>query len=117
MTERPIIYFKKNSIAWHAQTPHMVTGSDDLVTVWDIANTARPLRSFSSNSVNSCAFHPTLRSVVVIGSYQKVFLWDFESEKSVTIPAHEGIVSGLSSSFISGLFATASHDSKVKLFL
>jgi WD40 repeat protein len=106
-----------HSIAWHAQTPRMVTGSDDCVTVWDIANAARPLRSFSGSSVSSCAFHPTMRSVVVIGSYQRVFLWDFESDKTVTVPmAHDGIVAGLASSFVSGLFATASHDSKVKLF-
>jgi WD40 repeat protein len=105
-----------HSISWHPQTPKMATGSDDCVAVWDAANPARPLRSLSVSNISSCTFHPTLRSVVVIGSYQRVFLWDFESEKTVTILAHDGIVSGLSSSFISGLFATASHDSKVKLF-
>ena len=105
-----------HSISWHPQTPKMATGSDDCVAVWDAANPARPLRSLSVSNISSCGFHPSLRSVVVIGSYQRVYLWDFESEKTVTIPAHEGIVSGLSSSFVSGLFATASHDSKVKLF-
>jgi len=105
-----------HSISWHPQTPKMATGSDDCVAVWDAANPARPLRSLSVSNISSCGFHPSLRSVVVIGSYQRVYLWDFESEKTVTILAHEGIVSGLSSSFVSGLFATASHDSKVKLF-
>lgn len=105
-----------HSISWHPQTPKMVSGSDDCVSVWDVANPSRPLRSLSVSNISSCGFHPTFRSVVVIGSYQRVYLWDFESEKTVAIPAHDGIVSGLSSSFVSGLFATASQDTKVKLF-
>lgn len=54
---------------------------------------------------------------MVVGTYQKVHLWDFDNDKSVAFNAHENIVSGLASSFANSMFATASHDFKVKLFL
>lgn len=105
-----------HSIAWHPQATTLVTGSDDCVAVWDFANTSHPQRTFKSSNISSCGFHPTQRNVVIIGTYQRVFLWDFENEKSVAISAHEGIVSAIASSFASGTFATASHDTKIKLF-
>jgi len=106
-----------HSICWHPQLPMLTTASENSVFVWDTSNTAQPLRSFSQTGINCVTFHPTNRNVVIIGTYQRVYLWDFESDKSVTISAHENIVSGLASSLISGLFATASHDGKVKLFM
>jgi WD40 repeat protein len=106
-----------HSIAWHPQASSIITGSDDCVAVWDITNTSHPQRTFKSvGTINSCGFHPTQRNVVVIGTYQRVYLWDFENEKSVAISAHEGIVSGIASSFVGMTFATASHDTKIKLF-
>jgi WD40 repeat protein len=106
-----------HSITWQPQTTKMVTGSEDCVAVWDVANPSRPLRTISFNKISCCGFHPTHRSVVVIGCYQRVYLWDFENDKTEIISAHDGIISGLSSSFVNGMFATASHDAKVKLFM
>lgn len=107
-----------NSICWNPQvSPVLATASENFVFVWDTANPSQPLRSFPQTGISCCAFHPTQRNIVVIGTYQRVHLWDFESDKSISINAHENIVSGLASSFANGMFATASHDARVKLFL
>lgn len=59
------------------------------------------------NFTNSCFVNPCLQSLE---------LWNMVENKSMTIPAHENIVAALAQSPVSGMVASASHDSSVKLW-
>jgi len=107
-----------HSVTWGGQHGSILaSGSEDSVIVWDI-NASKYSKIFKSdgNKIHCCQFHPTLPNTIIIGTYQKMFLWDFESERSVVVPAHTGIVSSLAMSYSAGLFASASHDSQIKLW-
>ncbi|MCD7452309.1 hypothetical protein HAX54_016141 [Datura stramonium] len=43
-------------------------------------------------------------------------LWNMVENKSMTIPAHENIIAALAQSPVTGMVASASHDSSVKLW-
>jgi len=107
-----------HSISWHNNNSALATGSEDSVMVWDMNNLSKALKTFKSdgNKIHCCGFHPTIPNVVIIGTYQRMFLWDFETDKNVVVSAHEGMVSGLAVSFTTGLFASASHDTRIKLW-
>lgn len=47
---------------------------------------------------------------------QSLELWNMAENKSMTIPAHENIISALAQSPVRGIVATASHDGSVKLW-
>jgi WD40 repeat protein len=107
-----------HSVAWHTNNSLLTTGSDDIVMVWDINNLSKAVKTFKSdgNKIACCGFHPTIPNVVVIGTYQRMFLWDYETDKNVVVSAHEGVVAGLAVSFATGIFGSASHDSRIKLW-
>ena len=101
--------------------------------------------SCSGNKFHSCVFHPTYASLLVIGCYQasplvntliitshcmsyqvlniglfilfqSLELWDMSESKTMTLPAHEGLIAALSASTVTGLLASASHDKFIKLW-
>lgn len=47
---------------------------------------------------------------------QSLELWNMVENKSMTVPEHEKIISALAQSPITGMVASASHDSSVKLW-
>lgn len=47
---------------------------------------------------------------------QSLELWNIVDNKSMTIPAHENIIAALAQSPVTGMVASASHDSSVKLW-
>lgn len=47
---------------------------------------------------------------------QSLELWNMAENKSMTVAAHENIVSALAQSPVTGMVASASHDSSVKLW-
>ncbi|KAL3604735.1 hypothetical protein D5086_005594 [Populus alba] len=47
---------------------------------------------------------------------QSLELWNMADNKSMTIPAHENIIAALAQSPVTGMVASASHDSTVKLW-
>jgi WD40 repeat protein len=47
---------------------------------------------------------------------QSLELWNMAENKSMTIPGHENIIAALAQSPVTGMVASASHDSTVKLW-
>jgi len=47
---------------------------------------------------------------------QSLELWNMSENKTMTLPAHEGLITSLAVSTATGLVASASHDKLVKLW-
>ncbi|CAN1331357.1 Transcriptional corepressor LEUNIG [Linum perenne] len=109
-----------NSVCWDPSGECLASVSDDLVRVWNIGTGSRGEYihelSSSGNKFNTCAFHPTYSSVLIVGCYETLELWNMAENKTMTIQAHEKRVSALAVSGASGLVASASHDMLVKLW-
>ena len=54
----------------------------------------------------------TLQSLYV----QSLELWNMSQNKTMTLPAHDGLITSLAVSTATGLVASASHDKLVKLW-
>lgn len=108
------------SLCWDPSGQYIASASEDLVRVWAIGS--RNESDFmhelncTGNKFYSCAFHPTHSSVLIIGCYQSILLWDMLENKTMTVPAHEGLVASLAVSNANGLVASASYDKVVKLW-
>ena len=48
--------------------------------------------------------------------FQTLELWDMGENKTMTLPAHDQLVSALAVSNVNGLIASASHDKSIKLW-
>ncbi|XP_064972663.1 transcriptional corepressor LEUNIG isoform X2 [Musa acuminata AAA Group] len=109
-----------DSVCWDPSGELVVSVSEDSVRVWSLgsgseADCVHEL-SCNGNKFHSCAFHPTYPSLLVIGCYQSLELWDMNESKTMTLPAHEGLIAALAVSNVNGLVASASHDKFVKLW-
>eukprot|EP00898_Chlorokybus_atmophyticus_P004966 jgi/Chlat1/5470/Chrsp36S05452 len=107
------------SLCWDAEGNFVASVSEDSVRVWALANNdgemVHELIS-SGNKFHSCVFHPTFPSLLIVGCYQSLELWNMVENKSMSLPAHEGIIAALASSPATAMVASASHDSYVKLW-
>lgn len=107
-----------DSLCWSPTGDYVVSTSEDTVKVWSVnsgnENCVQELNSTGSK-FHSCAFHPKYPSLLIIGCYQSLELWDMVENRSMTVAAHDGLISALASSS-SGLVASASHDKHVKLW-
>ncbi|KDP46172.1 hypothetical protein JCGZ_06683 [Jatropha curcas] len=73
--------------------------------------------SCPGNKFHSCVFHPTYPSLLVIGGYQCLGLWNMAESRTMTLfAAHEGLISALAVSPLTSLIASASHDKLIKLW-
>lgn len=98
---------------------HIVSTSEDIVRVWKIsATSAEFIQGFSppGDKTYYAIPHPRSPSRILIGAYQKMYDWDYFSNKSRSTHCHEGIISCLSYSAKSDLLATTSHDKNVNLW-
>ncbi|CAI0629053.1 unnamed protein product [Linum tenue] len=109
-----------NSVCWDPSGECLASVSDDLVRVWKIGSASKGdcihELNRSGNRFNTCAFHPTYPSVMIIGCYETLELWNMAENKTMTVQAHEKKVSALAVSSANGLVASASHDMVVKLW-
>ncbi|KAK7815931.1 transcriptional corepressor leunig-like protein [Quercus suber] len=109
-----------HSVCWDPTGEYLASVSDDLVRVWTIGsgNKGECIHELSctGNKFNSCVFHPTYPTLLVIGCYQTLELWNTSENKTMTLHAHDKLVSALAVSSTAGLIATASHDKYVKLW-
>ncbi|KAM3328875.1 hypothetical protein ACQJBY_026151 [Aegilops geniculata] len=107
-----------DSLCWSPTGDYVVSTSEDTVKVWSVnsgnENCVQELNSTGSK-FHACAFHPKYPSLLIIGCYQSLELWDMVENRSMTVAAHDGLVSALASSS-SGLVASVSHDKHVKLW-
>ncbi|TYI00773.1 hypothetical protein ES332_A11G156800v1 [Gossypium tomentosum] len=121
-TDRQILTFQGHSeivnyICWDVNGDYLASVSHDLVKLWSVA-TGECIQELSSggNQFHSCVFHPSYSTLLVIGGISSLELWNMAENKSMTIPAHENIISALTQSPVGGIVATASHDGSVKLW-
>ncbi|MCL7049498.1 hypothetical protein MKW94_016769 [Papaver nudicaule] len=105
------------SICWDANGDYLASVSEDSVRVWSL-NSGECIHELSSNGnkFHSSVFHPSYSTLLVVGGYQTLELWNMAENKSMTIPAHEGQIAALAQSPITGMVASASHDKSVKLW-
>ncbi|XP_072959288.1 transcriptional corepressor LEUNIG_HOMOLOG-like isoform X1 [Typha angustifolia] len=105
------------SICWDENGDYVSSVSKDCVKVWSMSSgeCIHELRS-NGNQFHSCIFHPRHPKFLVIGGYQSVELWNMADSHRMTFQLHEGVIAALAQSPITGLIASASHDSSVKIW-
>ncbi|VFQ73244.1 unnamed protein product [Cuscuta campestris] len=108
-------------VCWDPSGDFLATVSEDLVRVWMIGsgsegNCVQELRCKGNKYFHSCAFHPSYSPWLILGCYQSLELWNMTENKTVTLPAHEGLIASLAVSTVAGLVASASHDKIIKLW-
>ncbi|KAK3028072.1 hypothetical protein RJ639_039363 [Escallonia herrerae] len=107
------------SLCWDFSGERLASVSENSVRVWKIGSGAEQdcihELSVTGKKFRCCVFHPYYPSLLVIGSYQSLELWNMAENKLMT-PLEEPIAA-LAVSEISGLVASASHqDNLVKIW-
>uniref|UniRef100_A0A2P2MDX1 Uncharacterized protein MANES_11G082800 n=1 Tax=Rhizophora mucronata TaxID=61149 RepID=A0A2P2MDX1_RHIMU len=109
-----------HSVCWDPSGEYLASVSEDSVKVWSLGSGSEGdyihELSCNGNKFQSCIFHPTYPSLLVIGCYQSLELWNMTENKTMTLSAHDGLIASLSVSTVRGLVASASHDKYVKLW-
>ncbi|XWS26919.1 hypothetical protein CRYUN_Cryun26dG0071500 [Craigia yunnanensis] len=109
-----------HSVCWDPTGEFVASVSDDLVRVWTVGSGGKGEcvheLNCTGNKFNTCVFHPTYPSLLVIGCYETLELWNMIENKTLTLHAHEKLVSALAVSNVTGMVASASHDKCVKLW-
>ncbi|KAE8701393.1 Transcriptional corepressor LEUNIG [Hibiscus syriacus] len=121
-TDRKTLTFQGHSeiinyICWDANGDCLASVSHNLVKIWSVA-TGECIQELGAggNRFHSCVFHPNYSTLLVIGGISSLELWNMAENRSMTISAHENIISALAQSPVTGMVASASHDSSVKLW-
>ncbi|KAK9289269.1 hypothetical protein L1049_017745 [Liquidambar formosana] len=106
-----------HSLCWDTNGDYLASVSLESVRVWSVAS-GECIHELSSsgNKFQSCVFHPSYSTLLVIGGYQSLELWNMAENKCMTIPAHDCVVSALAQSTVTGMVASASHDKSVKIW-
>ncbi|GLT97792.1 hypothetical protein SLE2022_153410 [Rubroshorea leprosula] len=106
-----------HSVCWDTNGECLASVSQESVKVWSLTSgdCIHELSS-SGNKFHSCVFHPSFSTLLVIGGYQSLELWNIAENKCMTIPAHECVISALAQSPATGMIASASHDKSVKIW-
>ncbi|KAJ8442358.1 hypothetical protein Cgig2_018614 [Carnegiea gigantea] len=113
---------KLHSVCWDPSGEFLACVSEDLVKVWRVDNGGKWQcihdLNCNGNKFNTCVFHPVYSSLLIIGCYQarNLELWNMVENKTMTLPAHEGQITSLAVSSVTGFVASASHDKCVKLW-
>ncbi|CAN6486218.1 unnamed protein product [Victoria cruziana] len=107
-----------HSVCWDADGDYLASVSEDSVRVWSLACGGECIHELSSNGnkFHSCVFHPAYPTLLVIGGYQSLELWNMIYNKTMTVAAHEGLIAALAESPATGMVASASHDRCVKIW-
>ncbi|KAG6389546.1 hypothetical protein SASPL_151017 [Salvia splendens] len=109
-----------HSVNWDPSGELLASVSEDSVRVWTLrpGNEGECVHELScnGNKFHSCVFHPTYSSLLVIGCYQSLELWNMTENKTMTLSAHDGLIASLAVSTVAGVVASASHDKIVKLW-
>ncbi|KAK7279000.1 hypothetical protein RJT34_24041 [Clitoria ternatea] len=104
-------------VCWDTNGDYLASVSQESVKVWSLASGECIHELISSgNMFHSCVFHPSYSTLLVIGGYQSLELWNMAENKCMTIPAHECVISALAQSPVTGMVASASHDKSVKIW-
>ncbi|XP_021763452.1 transcriptional corepressor LEUNIG_HOMOLOG-like isoform X1 [Chenopodium quinoa] len=120
-SDRPTHSFQAHSdvvnyICWDASGELLASVSQDSVKVWSLTSgdCIHELCS-NGNQFHSCVFHPSFPTLLVVGGTRSLELWNMADNRSMTVPAHDNIVSALTAS-VTGMVASAGHDCAVKIW-
>ncbi|KAH1060678.1 hypothetical protein GLYMA_02G164700v4 [Glycine max] len=105
-------------VCWDTNGDYLASVSQESVKVWSLASgeCIHELTS-SGNMFHSCVFHPSYSTLLVIGGYQSLELWNMAENKCMTVSAaHECVISALAHSPVTRMVASASHDKSVKIW-
>ncbi|KAJ7552611.1 hypothetical protein O6H91_06G061800 [Diphasiastrum complanatum] len=110
-----------HSVCWDVTGDYVASVSEDSVRVWAVGSggdgkCVHELITWNGNKFHSCVFHQNFPSLLVIGCYQSLVLWNMVENKCMTISAHEGLIAALAQSPSTGTIASASHDKCVKFW-
>ncbi|XP_065850802.1 transcriptional corepressor LEUNIG-like isoform X2 [Euphorbia lathyris] len=109
-----------HSVCWDPSGEYLASVSDDLVRVWTVGsgNKGEYIHELSctGNKFRTCVFHPSYSYLLIIGCYETLELWNMAENKTMTLSAHDKLVSSLAVSSATGLVASASHDKCVKVW-
>ncbi|KAK8466575.1 hypothetical protein PHAVU_008G125400 [Phaseolus vulgaris] len=106
-----------NYICWDGNGEALASVSLNMVKIWSL-NSGECIQEITStgSQFHSCVFHPSYSTLLVIGGYSCLELWNMSENKSMTILAHENVVSCMAQSSVTGMVASASFDNYVKLW-
>ncbi|XP_004296628.1 PREDICTED: transcriptional corepressor LEUNIG [Fragaria vesca subsp. vesca] len=106
-----------HSLCWDTNGDYLSSVSQESVRVWSLS-TGKCIHELSSsgNMFHSCVFHPSYSTLLVIGGYQSMELWNMADNKCMTVAAHDCVISALAQSPVTGMVASASHDKSVKIW-
>eukprot|EP01018_Ginkgo_biloba_P003852 Gb_10345 [translate_table: standard] len=93
-----------HSVCWDPTGDYVASVSEDSVRVWALGS--------GSDAHISILFRTKMCSF----TRMSLELWNMAENKSMTIPAHEGLIAALAVSNATGMVASASHDKCVKLW-
>ncbi|KAK8946680.1 Transcriptional corepressor LEUNIG [Platanthera zijinensis] len=104
-------------VCWDAKGEFLASVSQDCVKVWSLTSGESIYElSANGNKFHSCVFHPSFPNLLVIGGYQSLELWNIIEKQTMSVPAHEDLITALAQSPFTGMVASASHDKSVKLW-
>ncbi|KAL1818569.1 hypothetical protein ACET3Z_013438 [Daucus carota] len=106
-----------NSLCWDLNGDYLASVGKESVKVWSLTS-GKCVHELSSksNHFHSCAFHPSYSALLMIGGEKGLELWNIAENKIMTVRAHENMIAALAQSPITGMIASGSHDSSVKLW-
>ncbi|RCV26122.1 hypothetical protein SETIT_5G220000v2 [Setaria italica] len=109
------------SVCWDSSGDYLASVSEDSVRIWSFTSGHDGEFVHELNSrgkmFHSCVFHPTCPSLLVIGCYKSLELWDIRENESITLNnAHDGLFAALAASSETGHIASVSLDKTVKLW-
>ncbi|KAI3802950.1 hypothetical protein L1987_31097 [Smallanthus sonchifolius] len=102
------------SLCWNSSGEHLISVSEDLIKVWrmDSGGKANCIHELSvpGKRFRCGIFHPSYPSLLIIGCYQSMELWNMTENKMMT-PVEEPVSALVVSS--SGLIASAGHNDNI----
>lgn len=109
------------SVCWDTLGERLASASEDVVKVWAVGSGGKGGEcihelSCNGNEFHSCAFHPTYPSLLIIGCYKSLELWNMNENKMMTLPAHESVIADLAVTDLTGYVASVSHDNCIKFW-
>uniref|UniRef100_A0A1D1YR16 Transcriptional corepressor LEUNIG n=1 Tax=Anthurium amnicola TaxID=1678845 RepID=A0A1D1YR16_9ARAE len=105
-----------NSVCWDSAGDILASVCQDSVRVWSASGERIYEFNSSGNKFHSCVFHPNYSTLLIIGGYQTLELWNMAENKRMAVQAHDNLIQALAQSPVTGMVASASHDKSVKLW-
>ncbi|CAM8945847.1 unnamed protein product [Rhodiola kirilowii] len=108
------------SLCWDPSGEFLASVSEEVVKVWSFSSGKGDCLhelNCSGSEFRTCIFHPTCSSLLIIGCYKSLELWNMSENKMMTLSAHADVISSLAGSKASGgIVASASHDKCIKIW-